>query len=144
MELSSPEFKHEDSIPRKFTCEGDDVSPTLAISGVPAEAVELALIVDDPDAPGGTFVHWVQYNMPITERIDENTAPGTSGVNDFGKSGYGGPCPPSGTHRYNFKLYALNEKLDLPAGLSKSELEGRMEGRIIDHAVIVGRYAKGS
>jgi hypothetical protein len=144
MKLTSPAFEHEGHIPSKFTCEGEDVSPTLIVEDVPTNAQSLALIVDDPDAPGKTFVHWVEYNLPVLDRIDENTAPGTSGANDFGKTGYGGPCPPSGTHRYLFKLYALDSELDLPAGLSKAELEANMDGHVIDQAVLLGRYQKGA
>lgn len=142
MKLTSKEFLNNQQIPKKFTCQGDDISPGLTIAEIPDGVKRLALIMDDPDAPGGTFVHWVVYNMPVTERIEEGAAPGTLGVNDFGKRGYGGPCPPSGTHRYVFKLYALDQDLDLPEGLSKDELEEAMADHVLAHTELIGLYAK--
>jgi Raf kinase inhibitor-like YbhB/YbcL family protein len=142
MELFSKEFDHNQPIPRRFTCQGEDVSPELSIAQVPEGARKLALIMDDPDAPGGTFEHWVAYNIPVTTTIEEGGAPGIQGANDFGRTGYGGPCPPSGTHRYVFKLYALDGDLELPAGVGKSDLEKAMEGRILDRAELIGLYAK--
>ena len=111
MKLTSPEFKHNEFIPKKFTCQGQDISPALIIEDVPLEAKALALIVDDPDAPMGTWVHWVVFDIPVTSRINEGQIPGKQGINDFGRKNYGGPCPPSGTHRYFFKLYALDKAL---------------------------------
>ena len=99
MEVTSPEFGNGKKIPRKFTCEGDDINPTLIIEDIPAGTKSLALIVDDPDAPMGTWVHWFSFNIPVVSRIDEDSIPGKQGINDFGRKEYGGPCPPSGTHR---------------------------------------------
>jgi len=143
MKLTSPEFKHNEPIPRKFTCQGQDVSPALIIEGVPGGAKGLALIVDDPDAPMGTWVHWVVYDIPVVPRIDENSIPGKQGINDFGREDYGGPCPPSGTHRYFFKIYALDKKLDLKEDIRKRDLEKAMEGHILDKAELIGLYKKG-
>lgn len=142
MKLTSKEFTHNESIPKKFTCQGADVSPELAVEDVPEEAKSLALIVEDPDAPGKTFDHWIAYDIPVDGKIEEGTAPGTQGVNDFGKAGYGGPCPPSGTHRYFFKLYALDDRLDLPEGLGKGDLQDAMEGHILAETNLVCLYEK--
>lgn len=142
MQLTSPEFTHQEFIPRKFTCEGEDISPALTIEDIPAATKSLALIVDDPDAPMGMWVHWVVYNMPKISRIEENSIPGEQGMNDFHRKDYGGPCPPSGTHRYFFKIYALDKELNLKAGLSKKELEKAMQGHIIEKAELVGLYKK--
>jgi Raf kinase inhibitor-like YbhB/YbcL family protein len=143
MEIISPEFKHNEFIPKKFTCEGEDISPTLVIEGVPEGTKSLALIVDDPDAPMGTWVHWVVYDILPLKRIEENSIPGKQGKNNFGRLNYGGPCPPSGTHRYFFKIYALDTMLNLKEGLSKGALEKAMEGHIIGKAELVGLYKKG-
>jgi Raf kinase inhibitor-like YbhB/YbcL family protein len=142
MKLSSPEFEHNQAIPAKFTCQGKDVSPALVIEDIPKEAKALSLIVDDPDAPMGTWVHWVLYDIPLTDRIEENSIPGKQGLNDFGRKNYGGPCPPSGEHRYFFKIYALDKKLDLPEGVSKQDLEEEMSGHILDQAELIGLYEK--
>ena len=131
MKLTSSVFKHKEKIPTKYTCDGDDVSPPLKIEEAPEGTKSFALIVDDPDAPVGTWVHWVVWNIPAdTKDIAENTAPGTEGLNDFGKTPYGGPCPPSGTHRYFFKLYALDTELDL-TDAKKKDLEKAMDGHIL-------------
>lgn len=142
MELTSKEFRHNQSIPAKFTCQGDDVNPELIIGGIPKEAKSLALIVDDPDAPMGMWVHWVVYDIPVISQIEEDNIPGTQGINDFGRKDYGGPCPPSGTHRYFFKIYALGKKLNLGEGVSKKELEKAMQGHILDKAELIGLYKK--
>lgn len=142
MKLTSPEFKHNGFIPRKFTCQGDDVNPELIIEGLPDKAKSLALIMDDPDAPIGTWVHWVVYNISVISRIEEDSIPGTQGSNDFGRKNYGGPCPPSGTHRYFFKIYALDVQLNLPEGLTKEGLEKAMEGHILAKAELIGLYKK--
>ena len=142
MELTSKEFRHNQSIPAKFTCQGDDINPALIIGGIPKEAESLALIVDDPDAPMGTWVHWVVYDIPVISQIEEDSIPGTQGINDFGRKDYGGPCPPSGTHRYFFKIYALGKKLNLREGVSKKELEKAMQGHILDKAELIGLYKK--
>ena len=140
MKLSSLEFEHEEYIPKKFTCDGEDVSPALMIEDIPEETKRLALIVDDPDAPMGTWVHWVVFNISKKDVIEEGEVPGTQGINDFGKLQYGGPCPPSGTHRYFFKLYALDEKLDLKEGCHKKDLLKAMEGHIIEETELIGLY----
>lgn len=142
MRLTSTEFNNNEFIPKKFTCEGEDINPTLIIEDIPVNAKSLALIVDDPDAPMGTWVHWVVYNIPIFSRIDEDSVPGEQGINDFGRKDYGGPCPPSGTHRYFFKIYCLDAELNLKAGLSKQGLEKAMQGHILQKAELVGLYKK--
>ena len=143
MKFSSPVFKNNQTIPSKFTCEGDDINPPLTISDIPPDAKSLALIVDDPDAPMGTWVHWVVFNIPATiQEINENSIPGREGVNDFDHSSYGGPCPPSGEHRYFFKLYALDKKLILADGVTKNDLEEAMKGHILSKAELVGLYKK--
>jgi len=142
MKISSPEFSHNGRIPKRFTCQGEDISPALLIDGTPAETKTLALIVDDPDAPMGTWVHWVVFNIPVVKEIEEATIPGKQGINDFGRKDYGGPCPPSGTHRYFFKIYALDTELDLEDGISKEELEESMEGHILEKSELIGLYKK--
>jgi len=143
MELSSVDFTHNTSIPKEFTCQGKDINPTLAIKNTPEQAKSLALIVDDPDAPGGMWVHWVVFNIPPnTAMIQKNSIPGIQGVNDFRRQNYGGPCPPSGTHRYFFKLYALDQMLELKAGINKRQLEKAMEGHILQQSELIGLYKK--
>jgi hypothetical protein len=144
MRLTSPEFKHNGLIPVKFTCQGDDINPPLAIEGAPPEAKTLALIVDDPDAPMGTWVHWVVFDIPPVDRIDAGSIPGRQGMNNFGRTRYGGPCPPFGTHRYFFKLYALDVKLGLPEQTTKEGLEKAMQGHILATAELIGLYKKGT
>jgi Raf kinase inhibitor-like YbhB/YbcL family protein len=142
MKITSPDFKHNELIPKKFSCEGEDASPCLVIESIPRQAKSLALVVDDPDAPMGTWVHWVVYDMPPASRIEQNSIPGKQGTNDFGRRNYGGPCPPSGTHRYFFKIFALDAVLDLKEGLSKKELEHSMQGHILEKAELVGLYKR--
>ena len=142
MKLTSSAFQHNQMIPAQFTCEGDDVNPALEIFGVPQQAQSLALIMDDPDAPRGTWVHWVVFDIPVTDQIGEETRPGPQGINDFGRLDYGGPCPPSGTHRYFFKIYALDSQLNLKEGITKADLEKAMKGHILDQAELVGLYKK--
>lgn len=143
MEISSSAFEHNEPIPSQYTCDADDVSPPLTIVDVPAEAKSLGLIVDDPDAPGKTWSHWVVWNIdPKTTEISEGIAPGTEGTTDFERTGWGGPCPPSGTHRYFFKLYALNVEVDLDETATKADLEAAMEGHIIDQAELIGTYER--
>ena len=145
MKLSSPAFEDGGMIPTEYTCDGADESPELHIADVPDEAVSLALIMDDPDAPRGTFVHWVVWDIdPATTLIPHGVAHvGEEGMTDFKREGYGGPCPPSGTHRYYFKLYALDTRLELGEGATKAELEAAMQGHILAEAVLMGRYTKG-
>lgn len=145
MRLTSPAFGQNEPIPAIHTCDGDDVLPSLIISGVPEDAVSLALIVDDPDAPGGSWIHWVVWNLPASAtQLSAADLPETAvqGPNDFGKSAYGGPCPPSGAHRYFFKLYALDRKLDLPAGTTATELETAMQPHLLDKAGLIGTYQR--
>lgn len=134
-------FQHEGNIQPEYTCDGKDSIPPLEISEVPAEAKSLALIMDDPDAPMGTWDHWIQWNMPPdTKKIDKQI--GIGGKNSWGKTGYGGPCPPSGVHRYFFKLYALDTMLELPAGSDKKALETAMKEHILKEAVLIGKYQR--
>lgn len=142
MKLTSPEFEHNGSIPRKFTCQGNNVNPALVFEDIPEKTKSLSLIVDDPDAPMGTWVHWVVFNIPVISRIEEAGIPGKQGRNDFGRKNYGGPCPPSGTHRYFFKIYALDKELNLNEGASKEDLETAMQGHILAQAVLIGLYKK--
>lgn len=140
--VSSPAFGNNEMIPPKYTCDGANVNPPLDIEDITDEARSLAIIVDDPDAPRGTWVHWVMWNIPVTHHIKENEAHGTQGVNDFGKRQYGGPCPPSGVHRYFFKVYALDTILDLPAETDKAHLEKVMAEHIISFGELIGLYER--
>ena len=144
MKITSSAFQEGAIIPSKFTCDGADTSPPLQIADVPSGAKSLALIVDDPDAPSGLFTHWMVWNIsPQTNIIGEGSTPqGVQGTNDFGKSGYGGPCPPSGMHRYYFKIFALDKTLDLPPGAKRKELDKAMNGHVIAQGQLMGRYSK--
>ncbi len=142
MKITSPAFTHNAMIPQKYTCQGKDISPPLAISNIPEGAVSLALVIDDPDAPGRTWDHWIIWNIKPTGEIKEDSAPGTQGKNSWGRQDYGGPCPPSGTHRYFFKLYAIDTEMDLPAGATKATLEAAMKGHILEQAELIGLYQK--
>jgi len=145
LQLTSPAFPHNGMIPSRFTCDGVDVNPPLAIRDVPGSSRALALIVDDPDAPAGTWVHWVVWNIaPDTREIGEDSVPAgaVQGTNDFRKPRYGGPCPPSGTHRYFFKLYALDQTLSVPSGAAKAQVEEAMRGHVVGQAELIGRYRR--
>jgi hypothetical protein len=144
MKLTSDAFKNDGRIPVRYTCDGEDISPPLSISDVPESAESLALVMDDPDAPMGTFDHWIVWNIPVdTISIAEGEQPeGVPGRNDFGNLGYGGPCPPSGTHVYRFKLYALDTMLELEEGATKEELQVAMEGHIVERDILRGRYSR--
>ncbi len=150
MKLESRSFNHGLEIPSHYTCDSDDISPQLCWSDVPEGTKSFVLIADDPDAPMGTWVHWVMYDIPGTQReIDENVpkvkqlASGAKqGENDFHKFGYGGPCPPAGTHRYFFKLYALDAELNQLPGLTKSMVEKKMNKHIIDKCELMGTYSR--
>lgn len=144
MKIESPVFENSRKIPAKYTCDDKNINPPLIISGVPENAKSLALIVDDPDAPAGTWVHWTIWNLdPAIKEIEENSVPdGIEGVTSFDKSGYGGPCPHSGTHRYFFKLYALDTIFSIPESSDKSVLEKAMEGHILASAELVGLYIR--
>jgi len=138
-------FEHNGYIPSIYTCDGQDLAPELAISGVPEGAKELVLIVDDPDAPMGTWVHWLVYNLPAnSSAIDAKKLPqeAKQGITDFGRVGWGGPCPPGGTHRYFFKLYALDKNLDLEQGLTKLQLEKAIKESVIEKAELIGLYKR--
>lgn len=144
MKLSSAAFENNAMIPAEYTCDGQDISPPLSISGVPTKAKSLALIMDDPDAPGGTFTHWVVWNIPPdkTEFIKDEKISFPQGRTSFGDIGYGGPCPPSGVHRYFFKLYALNSMLDLEEESTKKDLERTMTGKIVEQSTLIGKYSR--
>jgi Raf kinase inhibitor-like YbhB/YbcL family protein len=150
MQLKSTAFTHNELIPSRYTCDGEDISPPLSWSNPPADTKSLALICDDPDAPMKTWVHWVVYNLPpdiraLPERVPAGNAlsdGGIQGINDFGKIAYGGPCPPRGTHRYFFKLYALDTVLDLKPGATKMTVEAAMKGHIIAQTELIGRYSR--
>jgi len=152
MKITSPAFSHEGSIPQRFTCEGQNISPALSWTDAPKETKSFVLILNDPDADQRNgFTHWLVYNIPPTvNHVDENVAAnpsipglGLQGKNDSGKVGYMGPCPPSGTHRYFVRLYALRHELDLPASTTYSDLLAAMEAKIIEEAELMGTYAKG-
>jgi Raf kinase inhibitor-like YbhB/YbcL family protein len=149
--ITSPSFSAGGAIPKKFTCDGSDVSPQLSWKGAPAGTQTFALIVDDPDAPVGTWVHWVLYDVPANttelpeglEKKEQVASGALQGRNDFHKTGYGGPCPPAGKpHRYFFKLYALDTKLNLRAGATKPDVERAMRGHILDQTELMGRYSR--
>ena len=144
MKIASSAFQEAASIPSKFTCDGPDASPPLRISDVPSGAKSLVLIVDDPDAPGGLFTHWIVWNIPPqTVSIAEGSSPkAVQGTNDFGKSGYGGPCPPAGTHRYYFRIFALDRELDLPFGARRAQIDAAIKGHVIAQGELMGRYSR--
>ncbi len=152
MELRSPAFKNGETIPVKYTCDGEDISPALSWSGAPAGTKSFVLIMDDPDAPMGTWIHWVVYNIPANvNSLPENVPPekklkdGTlQGKNSWGRIGYGGPCPPppTGAHRYFFKLYAIDKILPLGPGATKKEVLKAIEGHILGKAELMGRYKR--
>ena len=150
VKLTSTAFQEGQPIPATYTCKGVNISPPLEWSGVPKAAKTIAIIADDPDAPSGTWVHWVLYNLPadnigLVESLpptESLKAGGFQGKNDFGKIGYGGPCPPSGTHRYFFKIYALDAELPLKAGATKAEVEKAMAGHVLAQAQLMGTYGR--
>lgn len=142
MKLRSPSFEHNKIIPARFTCQGEGVNPALEIDGIPVGAKSLVLIMDDPDAPSGTFLHWLVYDIPVTVNIAENSVPGKQGVNTARGMDYVGPCPPSGTHRYIFKLFALDKELGLKGGRDLKTVEKAMAGHILGKAELIGLYRK--
>jgi len=145
MKLTSSAFEHNQNIPAKYTCDNENINPPLYISEVPENAKSLVLIMDDPDAPAGTWVHWTVWNIaPDTAEIPENSVPTNTqqGLTSFGQPGYGGPCPPSGTHRYVFKLYALDTTLNLDTNIEKEDIEKAMEGHILDNVELIGLYQR--
>jgi len=151
MKITSSAFENGETIPTRYTCEGNNVSPPLSWEGVPDKTKSLALVMDDPDA-SGIFTHWVIYNLPVTpsglqedaslsDRLSEGLR---EGINDFGDQGYGGPCPPRGNppHRYKFRLFALDQKLDFTGRITRGQLMDAMEGKTLDEAVLMGRYGR--
>ena len=148
--ITSSSFTEGGLIPKKHTCDAEDISPDLNWSGVPKEAKSLALICDDPDAPGGTWVHWVLFNIPAdVTTLQAGVSPDAflkigarHGKNDFRKLGYGGPCPPGGTHRYFFKIYALDTLLSLESGSTKAQLLAAMKGHILAEGQLMGKYKR--
>jgi Raf kinase inhibitor-like YbhB/YbcL family protein len=140
--VTSPAFGNNQLIPKRYTCDGEDVNPPLSIGKLPEGTRSLALTVDDPDAPMGTWDHWIVWNIPPTSKIEENTVPGVEGLNDFRKHSYGGPCPPSGTHRYFFKIYALDIRLNITVNSRKKDLESAMKGHMLAKGELVGLYRR--
>ena len=150
IKVTSPAFEEGGMIPAKYTSDGENVSPPLNWEGVPEGTKSIALVSDDPDAPMGTWVHWVMWNIPVDVReLAENVPPDVDlpdgsrqGVTDFGSHGYGGPSPPSGTHRYYFKIYALDTKLGVPSSSKKADLLKAMEGHVIAEGQLMGKYKR--
>ena len=140
--ISSPAFENEGDIPAKYTCEGEDINPQLKVDNIPENTKTLAIIAEDPDAPKGTFDHWLVWNVPPDGIIEENRIAGISGTNGGGKTGYYGPCPPSGTHRYYFHVFALDSSLHLQGGADKKTLQDAMEPHILAKGTLMGRYKK--
>ncbi|MFO7494371.1 MAG: YbhB/YbcL family Raf kinase inhibitor-like protein [Desulfobacterales bacterium] len=150
MKLNTTAFEPGGMIPARYTCDGDNVSPDLSWQDLPGGAASLAIICDDPDAPMGTWVHWVYYDIPPQLNhlpsgvacLERPATGGVQGTNDFRKLGYGGPCPPGGTHRYFFNLYALDSVLGLAPGATKKQLLKAMAGHVLEHAELMGRYKR--
>lgn len=143
MRLTSSAFEHEGTIPSRYTCEGADVSPPLSVEDVPPEAASLVLVMDDPDAPRGTWDHWIAYDIPTDARMPEDVGTlGTPGRNSSGGTGYSGPCPPSGTHRYFFVVYALDARLGLEPGADKAAVTAAMQGHVLAEATLMARYRR--
>ena len=142
LNVTSKAFSERGMIPAKYTCDGEDINPPLDLGLVPAEAKSLVLIIEDPDAPAGTWLHWLVWNIPVTHHLLEQEIPGEQGLNDFGRNAYGGPCPPSGTHRYFFKVYALDDLIDLPDGSTRREVEDAMRDHILAYGELVGLYKR--
>ncbi len=141
--VKSSVFESKKPIPKKYTCDGNDINPPLTIEGTPKDAKTLVLLVDDPDAPSGTFDHWVVWNIPAsTNKIEENSVPGKEGMNGARQLGYYGPCPPSGTHRYFFKVYALDDELSLGINSKKKDVEKAMQGHILSKGELIGLYSR--
>lgn len=140
--VKSSAFANGSVIPAKYTCDGQNINPELSISNIPKDTVTLALIVEDPDAPKGTFVHWVMWNIPPGTKINENSAPGTQGMNGNKEDKYYGPCPPGGTHHYHFNVYALDCELNLPDSTDKKQLLDAMDGHILAAGELIGLYSR--
>ena len=150
MKITSSSFKHEEMIPSKYTCDGQNISPPLSWTGAPEKTKSFALICDDPDAPVGLWVHWVFFDMPSSvnalpenvPRREEVAGLGKNGKNTSRRFGYDGPCPPDGMHRYYFKLYALDTMLEMKAGMTKEALLSAMKGHVLEEAQLMGRYKR--
>lgn len=142
IKVRSSAFSHGGHIPMKYTCEGENVNPPLEFDGLPENTKSLALIVEDPDAPKGVYDHWLLWNISQKGNISENSNPGTTGKNSFGNTGYGGPCPPSGSHRYFFKVYALDNQLDLGTGADKKQLLEAIKDHVLGSGEIMAHYQK--
>jgi Raf kinase inhibitor-like YbhB/YbcL family protein len=141
--IKSQAFENNKLIPRKYSCDGEEINPPITVEGIPPQSKTIALILDDPDAPRGTFDHWIVWNISPTGKIDENTIPGMQGLNSAGQQAYIGMCPPSGTHRYFFRIYALDTKLELPPNSTKKkDLEKAMHGHILAKGQLIGLYAR--
>lgn len=140
--VTSTAFAEKGNIPVKYTCKGEDISPPFEVKGIPAGAKSLVLFVDDPDAAMGTWDHWVVWNISTNGKISENTVPGVQGLNSWGKNSWGGPCPPSGMHRYYFKVYALDSLLSLKDFARKKDVERAMEGRILAKGELMAYFSK--
>lgn len=145
LKLTSPAFQNNQHIPDEYTCNGPNINPELHIEGIPEKTKTLALVVNDPDAPSGSWIHWLLFNIPLsTTKIAKNSVPQNAiqGLNDFNKNNYGGPCPPSGTHRYFFKLYALDTTLNLDKTAKAEDLEKAMQGHILEETDLIGLYSQ--
>ena len=142
LNVVSPAFRNEENIPVRYTCDGEGINPPLEINNIPDGTHTLALIVEDPDAPGRTYDHWIVWNIKPALVIKENSNPGTSGNNSSGKTGYHPPCPPKGMHRYYFHVFALNTQVDLMLGEAKEKLQQAMKGHILAKGTIMGKYER--
>lgn len=143
MKIHSSAFEINGKIPKKYTCDGENINPSLEIMDIPEKTKSLALIVDDPDAPSGTFTHWILWNISLTNKIEENSEPGIQGTNDFNIKEYKGPCPPTGDdHRYYFKLYALDKELSIEEGAEREKVIAELEDHVIESCNTMGRYKK--
>lgn len=142
LKITSTAFTEGNSIPSLYTCEGQNFNPPLNVDNIPAGTKTLAIIMEDPDAPKNTFNHWLAWNIPPEIKIDENRVPGISGKNSAGKTGYYGPCPPTGSHRYYFHVFALNAALDIEAGTERETVEAVMKPHILAKGSLMGRYQK--
>lgn len=141
--VKSSAFEPGKKIPKKYSCDGNDINPPLIVEGIPKEAKTLALIMDDPDAPNGTFDHWIVWNIPASNsKINENSVPGKEGMNSARKPSYMGPCPPNGTHRYFFKVYALDTELSLGVNSRKKDVEKAVQGHVLAKGELIGLYSR--
>jgi Raf kinase inhibitor-like YbhB/YbcL family protein len=142
LSVTSPAFKNGERIPSVYTCQGRGINPELIIRDIPRHTKSLVVLVEDPDAPHGTVDHWVMWNVPPERIIHENSSPGRPGKNTRGQNGYMGPCPPTGSHRYFFKVFALDTMLDLPEGADKKQVNAAMKGHVVTTGTLMGLYSK--